>query len=320
MSLSTLLGQPTALTTLRRALSTGRIHHAYRFVGPKGVGKETAAFLMAQALLCEQGAGADGGCGVCSACKRVMTFTREAPHVPTHPDVILVGRGLYPPQLVGGASEATGISVEQVRRIVLSRLGFTPHEGRALVVIIRDADELTGSAANALLKTLEEPHPNTHFLLLTHREAKLLDTIVSRTLAVRFGPLPDAALRTLLEQEGLPEQVALYAQGSLEKARALADAEFLEARAEQVAMLDQALREATATAALKWAEHRPEGRHELLALLAHIATTYAARARDEGAATWAARYAELIRASREIEHNGSPALVLEAMVLRLIQC
>ena len=181
-------GQEPAVETLVRALRAGRVHHAYRFEGPPGVGKELAAFALAQSLVCERGGPV--GCGACSACQRAVRIAEEDPHVPQHPDVVLLGRGLYPPAALGTATrETTGIGVEQVRRLVLSRVGFSPHEGRALVFIVRDADDFTAQAGNALLKTLEEPSARTHFVLLTSRANRLLDTIRSRTLPVRFARL-----------------------------------------------------------------------------------------------------------------------------------
>jgi len=140
-------GQGPAIETLVRALENGRVHHAYRFEGPPGVGKEMAAFALAQSLVCAKGGRL--GCGECSACQRAVRLAEEDPHVPLHPDVVLLGRGLYPAQVLGTASrESTGIGVEQIRRLVLSRVGFSPHEGRAFVFIIREAEDLTQQAAN----------------------------------------------------------------------------------------------------------------------------------------------------------------------------
>ena len=136
---SHILGQEPALQTLTRALDSRHVHHAYRFEGPPGVGKELAAFALAQALVCE-GPG-PRACEKCSACRRALRITEEEPHVPAHPDVILLQRGLYRGRIT--ANEATGISIEQVRRMVLERVGYGPHEGRARVFIVRDADELT---------------------------------------------------------------------------------------------------------------------------------------------------------------------------------
>ncbi len=319
MSFDKLLGQDIAQTTLLRAFSAGKLHHAYRFEGPAGVGKETAAFLLAQALVCTTPT-SKGGCGTCSSCRRSVHLAEEDPRVPQHPDVILVGRGVYPPSLIGGASESNGISVEQVRRIVIARLGYPPHEGKAMVVIIRNADELTISAGNALLKTLEEPNPQTHFILTTSRPMKLLDTIRSRTLAVRFGALSRQAMTHLLEQEELPPDVLPFAQGSLERARALAHPEVRKLRDDFVQALDEALKENHPQAALQFAETRPDARADLVALLAHAASTYALRAR-EGILPelHAARHEQLVAAIAEVEANGSPALVLEALVSRLMQ-
>src|SRR5664279_979635 len=165
MPFSDILGQEPALQTLYRALDTGHVHHAYRFEGPSGVGKELAAFALAQALVCE--ASGTRACGTCSACQRALQISEEDPQVPVHPDLVLLQRGLYRGRI--SANEATGISIEQVRRMVLERVGYRPHEGRARVFIVRDAEELTLSAANALLKTLEEPGPGCHFVLLTSR-------------------------------------------------------------------------------------------------------------------------------------------------------
>lgn len=311
-----IVGQTTAILTLERALRAGKVHHALRFEGPAGVGKETTAWRLAQALVCSTDDPL--GCGACSACQRAIEISDEAPPVSLHPDVILLARGLYPPALVGGKSEATGISVEQIRSILLPRLGFPPHEGRALVVIIRDADELTTSAANALLKTLEEPPARTHFILLTTRPGRLLDTIRSRTLPVRFGPLPLPDLTALLQRQGLPGEIAAMAGGSLERARELAEPEARAARDAFVLAVDRAIVADHDQAALDLADERPEGRTELTTVLGHLASVYADRARALSDLPRYARYHEAIeRALRDVESNASPALALEALLLRL---
>ena len=95
--LSLLRSQETARTILERAVSSGRIHHAYLFTGPDGVGKELAAFGLAQALLCERRtSGANGACGACSACTRAVP--REGERTALHPDLVIVERGLHAPQ------------------------------------------------------------------------------------------------------------------------------------------------------------------------------------------------------------------------------
>jgi DNA polymerase-3 subunit delta' len=190
--------------------------------------------------------------------------------------------------------------------------------GKALVIIIRAAEDLTVSAANALLKTLEEPGTNVHFILLTSRPAGLLDTVLSRSLAVRFGALPEDVLTMLLEREGIPSEVAPYAQGSLEIARGLAEPEARRIRDEFLDGLDAALDAGHAEAALRFADGRPDGRNELLALLAYVATTFAQRGREGGGIElWADRYQIVSQSIRKVEANGSPALVLESMVNQL---
>jgi DNA polymerase-3 subunit delta' len=316
MPLDQLLGQPTAQGTLVRALESGRVHHAYRFEGPAGVGKTTAALGFAQALLCPH---AVLGCGECSSCRRAVTLSDEAPHVPSHPDLLFVGRGMYPENLIG-KSEATGISVEQIRRIVLGRLGFAPHEGRALVVVIHDAEELTISAANALLKTLEEPADKTHFILLTSRPGQLLDTIRSRTLSVRFGPLPTAVLGDLLEARGQPRELAEHARGSLEVAESLTDSGLRDSLDAFVRLAEAAVDAPRANAALEFAAERPEKRDDLRMHLRHLGMTWAIRARQsdpERARVLSERYLEVERAIDEVEKNGAQALVLESLILRL---
>jgi len=318
MPFSEILGQDPALQTLYRALDSGHVHHAYRFEGPEGVGKELAAFALAQALVCERGG--KRACGECSACGRALKITADEPRVPAHPDVVLVERGLYRGRI--SASEATGISIEQIRRIVLERAGFRPHEGRALVFIIRAAEELTVSAANALLKTLEEPAPNTHFILLTSRENRLLDTIRSRTLPVRFSPLSDAIVAQILTRNGLDPKVAPLAQGSAAFAFELASEDAIKEREEFVAAASAAVLARDLAPAIKFAETRRE-RDSLRSLLAYFAQTLALRGRAQvGEAPYEAEraaesYNVVLGAMRDVERNMSPALALEAMVCRL---
>jgi DNA polymerase III subunit delta' len=320
MAFADILGQEAAVGTLKRALESGRVHHAYRFEGPDGVGKELAAFALAQALVCEKGPAA---CGACSACRRAVTLAEDDPRVPLHPDVVLVERGLYKTLIAAG--EATGISIEQVRRIVLGRAGYTPHEGRALVFIVRAAEELTPQAANALLKTLEEPPPRTHFVLLTSRPSRLLDTIRSRTLPVRFAPLPDQVVAQILEARGLDSAVAPLAQGSAGQALLLADPERQADRESFVAGVLEALEASDLSAALKLGESRRADRQELGELLGHLGQALAARSRalaesePARAEHLAQQYDVVLSTLGELEKNVQPALAFEAMMVRLRQ-
>jgi DNA polymerase-3 subunit delta' len=317
-----ILGQRSAIETLVHALDSGRVHHAYRFEGPEGVGKEMAAFALAQALVCDRKTAL--GCGECSACRRATKLSEEDPRVPQHPDVVLVGRGIYPPSALGAQSrETVAIGVEQIRRVVLSRMGFPPHEGRALVVIVRAAHELSQQAANALLKTLEEPPDRVHFVLITSQPNRLLDTIRSRTLAVRFAPLSEQVLAAILERHGKPPTTARLAGGSASAALSLADDDRARTRADFVRGADDAIDAPGIDAALAFAGSRPDDRDALVEQLRHLAQHYALGARDivserpRVAGTLAARHAIVSSAIEAVERNAQPALVLESMVARL---
>jgi DNA polymerase-3 subunit delta' len=321
-----ILGQKSATGTLLRALRLGKVHHAYRFEGPSGVGKEMAAFALAQGLVCASPEGA--ACGKCSACTRAVTLASEPPRVPMHPDVVLIERGLYPPETLHRRTpEAQEISVDQIRRLVLEHASFPPHEGRARVYIVRRAHELSTSAANALLKTLEEPSASTYFILLTERAHWLPTTVLSRTQVVRFAPLPERVVQSILEKDGAPPDVAKSAAelsgGSVEQARALADPK---AQGDRTAFVDAAIAAMRAPdlgAAITWASSRERDKDVLLSRLAGLAARFAHDGRrlvsgdPDGAGTAAGRYGIVTRAMRELERNGAPALVLESMVARL---
>jgi DNA polymerase III subunit delta' len=317
-------GQATAIATLRRALASGRVHHAYRFEGPDGVGKERTAFALAQALICRERP--NEGCGVCSGCHRAITLSEESPQVPLHPDVVLVERGLYPPAVLGRTSpEVTGIGVEQVRRVVLARSAFPPHEAPALVFIFRAAHELTPSAANALLKTLEEPHGGIHFLLVTDQPRRLLDTVRSRTLPIRFGPLPDAVIGELLRERGQEPDPSLVAAaaGSARRALELSEPERVERSQRFVEAVLAAVQAPDLGAALQLAASEQHDRGTLAEDLAGLAHHFAVEARHAAAGDQrrtlrhANCHGEVQVALRFLERNAPPALTLEALIARL---
>src|SRR5690606_35537937 len=122
-------------------------------------------------------------------------------------------------------------------------------------------------AANALLKTLEEPGPNVHFVLHTSRPHRLLDTLRSRTLAVRFGPLPDAVVEQLLRNMELDPQVAAQAEGSMARALLLANTEAAQRNRHWVTALETARTAPHLAPALELTRELPKTRHEVAALL-----------------------------------------------------
>lgn len=315
-------GQKTAIDTLKRALGSGLVHHAYRFQGPAGVGKELTAVALAQALLCESD---PLGCGVCRACRRAAQRGDTEPIVPLHPDVVLIGRGIYPPDTIGGKKEAKEISVEQVRRVILSRAHYAPHEGKAQLFIIRDAEQLSISAANALLKTLEEPRPHTHFVLLTSSPERLLDTIRSRSLPVRFGPLSATDVAAILRDNGVDgeriEDAVELSGGSAEVA--LAAAEEGSERAHFVRDVLRAVASPHLSEAVHFAESLNRKRPQLIDDLRALAGAYARRVRqivgtDVDAAELDARRHELVLdAIDSVERNGAPSLAITSLVASL---
>lgn len=222
-------GQGRAVEALRRALENNRLHHAFLFAGPDGVGKRLTAWALAGALLCEAPRPDADACGVCRACARVASGD--------HPDLHLVERELKP----DGTPEGQ-IKIAQVRELQ-RKLSFKSFEGARRVALVLEPERMNDSTANALLKTLEEPGPGTHFVLVTAEANRLLPTIISRCQWVRFAPLPRALVAAkVAEQAGVEPAVAdLLAglgEGSIGKARQLADSPWLAERAALIERVD----------------------------------------------------------------------------------
>ena len=180
---SEILGQERAVDLLRCYISRGTAPHGLLFSGEEGVGKETAARVFLAALLC-RAPGEDGACGTCHDCR---LFTSSS-----HPNFLKV----VPKE--GSKS----LQIEKIRTLQ-EELSLKAFSDRPRVAILAPADRMTPQAANALLKTLEEPPPNTCFILIAHRVAAIMPTIVSRCQKVPFFPLPvDMAAEILA---GLPD-------------------------------------------------------------------------------------------------------------------
>lgn len=231
MAFEHILGQELALTALRKALGSEQLGSAYLFVGPSGVGKQLAALALARAAICPQQPGI--GCRTCDVCRRVDQGI--------HPDV-----RVFLPRDEGNRN----LPVDFLRNEILPLTKFAPFEASAAFLIFPQADVSFPvqhpEAANALLKTLEEPRSNVHFVLLSERPDRLLPTIRSRCQRVRFAPLSDAVLSTILERAGIAdaERVA-----SLELAAGRADRALELGQPERAsALLDWTLRIDTALA------------------------------------------------------------------------
>lgn len=189
-----LVGQHRATSYLRRAVETDSVSHAYLFVGPTGSGKKSAARALACALFC-----ADGGCGSCAACRRVRSSA--------HPDLHVIA-----PE--GAASEYL---IDQVRDVVHD-VSLKPIEASHKVYIF-DGGRFNDSAANAFLKTLEEPPSDVVIVLLAADFDDVIPTIASRCQVVRFAPVPESTARALvIERTGASDdeaRAALAAAGQV---------------------------------------------------------------------------------------------------------
>jgi DNA polymerase-3 subunit delta' len=222
MPFAEIIGQDRAVDALRAAVRRGALHHAYLFAGPEGVGKGMVARLLAQAANCEREDG--DACGACPSCRKIARGV--------HPDVLVVERerdmaraGRWEPK--GGRTPSRDIVVDQVRELVDRRLSLRRFEGRRRFVLIDPADAMNPQAQNAILKTLEEPPPDTTLVLVSSSADGLLPTVRSRCLRLPFAPLPDAFLVERLAAAGRSPEVArlatTLAAGSLGKALGLDD-------------------------------------------------------------------------------------------------
>jgi DNA polymerase-3 subunit delta' len=166
MSLATLKGQAAVAELLKRSLKRERLAHAYLFVGDRGSGKEDVARELAKAVNCTAGKG--DACDECLSCRKIDAGN--------HPDV----------QWIRPESKSRRITIDQIRELMRS-IYLKPSEGKMKVAILVDAECLQQEAANAFLKTLEEPAANSTLLLLASSPEQLLETILSRCLRIQFA-------------------------------------------------------------------------------------------------------------------------------------
>ncbi|MBI5810144.1 MAG: DNA polymerase III subunit delta' [Deltaproteobacteria bacterium] len=189
-----ILGHTKEIEMLKRAVAADRVAHAYLFAGPAGTGKRRVAYLLAAALNCSQSKGlfkGDAGegspCGACVDCSMIEGNT--------HPNIMEI----WPVDRDGKRADDGLIRVEQIRDLQGS-LNYKAGGGRK-VAIVEDADKLMGQAANAFLKTLEEPPPDSLIILISARHSELLPTVLSRCQRINFKPLPEDMIRDFLIRE-----------------------------------------------------------------------------------------------------------------------
>jgi len=203
-----LVGQQHVTETLKNAIKNDRVAHAYIFSGARGVGKTTAARILAKALNCVKGP-TPNPCGECDSCKEIAAGTSL--------DVIEI-------------DAASNRGIDQIREL-REMVRYAPAASRSKVVILDEAHMLTGEASNALLKTLEEPPDRVIFVMATTQPEDLVDTIRSRSQHFHFRALTFAEIAGRLEEIAQKENlkiepgamavIARMAEGSLRDALSL---------------------------------------------------------------------------------------------------
>jgi DNA polymerase-3 subunit gamma/tau len=203
-----LVGQQHVTETLKNAIKNDRVAHAYIFSGARGVGKTTAARILAKALNCVKGPTATP-CGECDSCREIAAGTSL--------DVIEI-------------DAASNRGIDQIREL-REMVKYAPAASRSKVVILDEAHMLTGEASNALLKTLEEPPDRVIFVMATTQPEDLVDTIRSRSQHFHFRALTFAEIAGRLEEIAKKENlkieagamavIARMAEGSLRDALSL---------------------------------------------------------------------------------------------------
>ncbi|OLC81991.1 MAG: DNA polymerase III subunit delta' [Nitrospirae bacterium 13_1_40CM_3_62_11] len=184
MPLLDLIGHERPTAILKASILHDRVAHAYLFFGEDRIGKRLAALRFAQAINCEidYGPGGPDACGACRSCRQIEART--------HPDFLLI----EPDQEQANPQ----IKIEQIRELE-QQLVYHPLVGRRKVCLIDEADRMTPGAANALLKTLEEPPDHSLLLLITSRPSALLATVRSRCQGIRFVAPARADVETALK-------------------------------------------------------------------------------------------------------------------------
>ncbi len=228
MNWSDIEGHDTIRQMFAQALARNRLASTFLFVGPASIGKRKFAIMLAKTLLCQRNDPAEmNPCGVCEDCQQVDALS--------HPDLLTIqrpkDRTRIPVELLIGDDK------HRMRAGLCHDISLRPFRGRRKVAILDDADDLNVEGANCLLKTLEEPPPDSVIILISQSEQRQLPTIRSRSQIIRFAPLSDEIVaRLLLQLEWVTDpaeaqKLARQSKGSLARADQLRD-ESLQAVAE----------------------------------------------------------------------------------------
>ncbi|WP_020469205.1 DNA polymerase III subunit delta' [Zavarzinella formosa] len=189
MSWKQILGHDRIIHQFANAWQTGRLGHAYLFAGPPGIGKQSLARELANTLLCERKTSSFASCGECAGCH---LFTAN-----THPDYLYATK----------PADKNEFPIKQVRELI-DQFGMKSLRGGYKIAVLDDAETLSTEAANAFLKTLEEPPPKAMLILLSRVDSEqMLPTIRSRCQVVRFSALLPADVREILSRHGVDDPI-----------------------------------------------------------------------------------------------------------------
>ncbi len=209
MPFHTIIGHQRPIKWLQTAVATNHLGHAYLFHGEPAIGKRQTALALAQLLHCEnpQGDTTPDACGTCRSCHQIQQAI--------HPDCLII-------QPENGQKQNSRIKIDQIRAIEHVVI-YRPLVGSYKICVIDEADTMTVEAANALLKTLEDPPDHCLFLVISSRPEHLLPTIRSRCIALRFAPLAVHVIDEFLRQHSTmtssdAQLVSTFSEGRLGQA------------------------------------------------------------------------------------------------------
>lgn len=325
MSFAEIIGHQAQIETLRVALAKNRLHHAYLFAGPEGVGKRALALALAKAVHCtEMG---NDSCGECVNCARIRDGN--------HPDVRLI-------EPLMGKKE---ISIQQIREIE-RQLNFRSFSGGKKIAILDPATLMNLSAQNALLKTLEEPPQDSLLILIAPTAGGLLPTLRSRCLRLSFAPLKrEHIFSYLLSKKGVKQEEAEFlsamAVGSLGTALKIDSEELREKRHNWMELLSS-LKAGDCRAAIAAAETLAHSRDDALKflewaeswyrdLLIHAISQDSAGLINRDMLAWIedespnvklehvlSSMAQTVEAAAEIQRNLNRRMVIENLLLKVV--
>ncbi len=312
-------GQYQARNLLARTLAADRLAHAYLFCGPDGIGKKLLATTLATALNCGQAVGLSA-CGTCKSCKKFAAAS--------HPDFLVV------------SPEKGAIKIAQVRALT-KQLSFPPYEAEYRVVVMEDVHSMRQEAANALLKTLEEPPRNNILILCAESASQVLQTIISRCQTIPCYALTPSETATILRRAdaGLDQDAALLlarlAEGSPGRAQLLVQRELVPFWEElQLLLLDEQVDEAKEVGqVLKMAESMAALKGDLGQLLSLVrlwirdglfalhgqpgSDACLQTRKDWNFEQYFAKLRAVNQAERELARNCNQTLVCEVLLFRL---